>query len=48
MARTTQKKAAAKKTVETLKHDEAKRKNIPSAELQAILEEHQQKQLTGP
>jgi adenine-specific DNA-methyltransferase len=45
MARTAQKKAAAKKTVETLKHDEAKRKNIPSAELQAVLEEHQQRPL---
>lgn len=45
MARTAQKKAAAKKTVETLKHDGVKRKNIPSAELQAILEEHQQKPL---
>ena len=36
------KKVAAKKTVEALKHDEAKRKNIPSAEHQSILEEHQQ------
>lgn len=44
MARkTTEKKAA--KTVETLKHPEAKRKNIPSAELQAVLEEHQQRPL---
>ncbi len=36
------KKVAAKKTVEALKHDEAKQKNIPSAEHQSILEEHQQ------
>jgi adenine-specific DNA-methyltransferase len=35
------KKTAPRKTVETLKHDEAKRKNIPSAEHQSILEEHQ-------
>ncbi len=36
------KKTAPRKTVEALKHDEAKRKNIPSAEHQSILEEHQQ------
>jgi adenine-specific DNA-methyltransferase len=36
------KKTATPKSVETLKHDEAKRKNIPSAEHQSILEEHQQ------
>jgi adenine-specific DNA-methyltransferase len=36
------KKTATKKSVETLRHDEAKRKNIPSAEHQSILEEHQQ------
>ena len=35
----------AKKTVETLRHAEAKRKNIPSAELQAVVEEHQKKPL---
>ena len=36
------KKSAAKKTIESLTHDEAKRKNIPSAEHQSILEDHQQ------
>ncbi|MDP2334819.1 MAG: site-specific DNA-methyltransferase [Reyranella sp.] len=36
------KKTATPKSVESLKHDEAKRKNIPSAEHQSILEEHQQ------
>ena len=29
--------ASAKKTVETLKHDEATRKNIPTAEYQAVM-----------
>jgi|SRR5579883_1646896 len=37
-----------KKTVETLRHAEAKRKNIPSAELQAVVEEHQKKPLQLP
>jgi adenine-specific DNA-methyltransferase len=32
------KKTAATKSVETIKHDEAKRKNIPSAEQQSILQ----------
>lgn len=36
------KKSATPKSVEALRHDEAKRKNIPSAEHQAILEDHQQ------
>lgn len=36
------KKAAAKKSVEALKHDEAKRKNIPTAEFQSVLEKEQQ------
>jgi len=36
------KKATAKKTVETLKHSEAKRKNIPTAEYQSVLEKEQQ------
>lgn len=48
MARKTATKAASKasgKTVETLKHAEAKRKNIPSAELQAVVEEHQRRPL---
>jgi len=35
-------KTATPKSVESLRHDEAKRKNIPSAEHQSILEEHQQ------
>jgi hypothetical protein len=30
------------KTVETLKHDEAKRKNIPTAEYQAVVEKEQE------
>jgi adenine-specific DNA-methyltransferase len=36
------KKAATKKSVEILKHDEAKRKNIPTAEFQSVLEKEQQ------
>jgi adenine-specific DNA-methyltransferase len=36
------KKPAAQKSVETLKHDEAKRKNIPTAEFQSVLEKEQQ------
>src|SRR5947199_5521223 len=35
-------KRAAVKSVETLKHDEAKRKNIPTAEYQSVLEKEQQ------
>ena len=35
------KKPATTKTVETLKHAEAKRKNIPSAEHEAVLEQSQ-------
>src|ERR1700678_752078 len=31
-----------KKTVETLKHDEAKRRNIPTAEYQSVLQKEQQ------
>jgi adenine-specific DNA-methyltransferase len=34
------------KTVETLKHDEAKRKNIPTAEYQSVLEKEQEKPKT--
>ena len=30
------------KSVETLKHDEAKRKNIPTAEYQSVLDKEQQ------
>lgn len=33
---------ATKKSVEILKHDEAKRKNIPTAEFQSVLEKEQQ------
>src|SRR5271166_452783 len=36
------KKPAAQKSVEALKHDEAKRKNIPTAEFQSVLEKDQQ------
>jgi adenine-specific DNA-methyltransferase len=36
------KKPAAPKSVEALKHDEAKRKNIPTAEFQSVLEKEQQ------
>ncbi|MBL9177236.1 MAG: site-specific DNA-methyltransferase [Verrucomicrobiaceae bacterium] len=44
------KKATAKKTVETLVHDEAKRKNIPTAEFQSVLHAEQQnpKQIRYP
>jgi adenine-specific DNA-methyltransferase len=43
MAKKTANKGGAKKTVVALKHGEAKRKNIPSAEFQSVLEAHQQK-----
>jgi adenine-specific DNA-methyltransferase len=36
------KKPATPKSVEALKHDEAKRKNIPTAEFQSVLEKEQQ------
>jgi adenine-specific DNA-methyltransferase len=36
------KKPTAQKSVEVLKHDEAKRKNIPTAEFQSVLEKEQQ------
>src|SRR6202453_2112325 len=36
------KKPAAEKSVEALKHDEAKRLNIPTAEYQSVLEREQQ------
>jgi adenine-specific DNA-methyltransferase len=35
------KKAVAKKSVEALTHEEAKRKNIPTAEYQSVLEKEQ-------
>jgi adenine-specific DNA-methyltransferase len=41
MAKRTAARAAAK-SVETLKHDEARRKNIPTAEYQSVLEKEQQ------
>jgi adenine-specific DNA-methyltransferase len=36
------KKFATPKTVETLKHDEAKRKNIPTAEHQSVIQKEQE------
>src|SRR5271170_386946 len=36
------KKQPTAKTVETLKHEEAKRKNIPTAEYQSILQKNEQ------
>jgi len=43
-------KSATPKTVETIKHDEARRKNIPTAEFQSVLNEEQQspKQIRYP
>jgi adenine-specific DNA-methyltransferase len=41
-------KLMAKKLVETLKHDEAKRKNIPTAEYQSVLEKEQQSPKKAP
>jgi adenine-specific DNA-methyltransferase len=35
-------KRVAAKSVETLTHDEARRKNIPTAEFQSVLEKEQQ------
>src|SRR6476659_1401020 len=35
-------KTISKKSVEALKHDEARRKNIPTAEYQSVLEKEQQ------
>ena len=35
------KKSTPRKTVETLTHDEAKRKNIPTAEHQSVVEQEQ-------
>src|SRR5437660_11758968 len=44
------KKPAAQKSVEALKHDEAKRKNIPTAEFESVLEkeQHDAKKLRYP
>jgi hypothetical protein len=43
------KKTAKKKSVETLTHDEAKRSNIPTAELETVMEDNSptEKQKTG-
>ena len=35
-------KAKQKKTIETLKHNEASRKNIPTAEYQAVMRKEEQ------
>ena len=35
-------KKTTKKTVETLKHDEASRKNIPTAEYQSVMKKDEQ------
>jgi len=40
------KKPATPKTVETLKHEEAKRKNIPTAEYQSVLKQEDANSLT--
>ncbi len=42
MARKSNNTKGAAKTVETLKHEEAKRKNIPTAEYQSVLEKEQE------
>jgi adenine-specific DNA-methyltransferase len=50
MARKSNNAKGAGKTVETLKHDEAKRKNIPTAEYQSVVEKEQEtpKQIRYP
>jgi adenine-specific DNA-methyltransferase len=42
MAKKSNNAKGARKTVETLKHDEAKRKNIPTAEYQSVVEKEQE------
>jgi adenine-specific DNA-methyltransferase len=42
MAKTPKNTSASKKTVEALTHDEAKRKNIPTAEYQSVLQKAEQ------
>ena len=42
MAKTPKNATGSKKTVEVLKHDEAKRKNIPTAEYQSVLQKAEQ------
>ena len=39
-------KKSTKKSVESLKHDADKRKNIPTAEFQSVLKTEEQKSLT--
>src|SRR5258708_35561192 len=41
--RTTSKKQSNRKSVETLMHDEASRKNIPTAEYQSVLQKEEQR-----
>src|SRR5258708_37818072 len=41
--RTTSKKQLLRKSVETLMHDEASRKNIPTAEYQSVLQKEEQR-----
>ena len=41
MARKAAKKPTARKSVETIRHDEAKRKNIPTAEHQSVLKQEE-------
>ena len=45
MAKTPKSSSASKKTVDALKHDEAKRKNIPTAEYQSVLQKEVQRTL---
>ena len=42
------KKQPTAKTVETLKHDEATRKNIPTAEYQSVLQKNEQSPVRVP
>ena len=42
MARKSNNTKGAPKTVETLKHDKAKRKNIPTAEYQSVMQKEAQ------
>ena len=43
MAKTPKNSAGSTKTVESLKHDEATRKNIPTAEYQSVLQKNEQR-----
>src|SRR5688572_19799647 len=42
------KKSASTKSVETLKHSEAKRRNIPTAEYQAVIQKEQENPVRVP